>query len=146
MKDEKVCVFCGQKPGLFQDDSVYCAATWQPACKACKNQMKSLDEAEVCRRALIHGIAVNSERIKNRIRFLTEAEEHRPVCLRCGGKLFFMKVQQLDNSPYRDSIMKEPFRVLPAYCGSCGKFEFYHPEIVRKNQYLVCLSNKDTQE
>ena len=146
MKDEKICVFCGQKPGIFQDTSIPCAGTWQTACKACEKELKGMKESEICRRALIYGLAENADRIKNRITFLAEAEAHRPVCLRCGGVMYFMKEQELDNSPYCDSILKEPFSVIPAYCEACGKLEFYYPGIVRKNKYWACLIHKDTQE
>ena len=56
------------------------------------------------------------------------------------------QVQQLDNSPLRDTVFKEPFEVLPAYCEDCGKYEFYNPAIIRKNKRLVYLASKDTQE
>ena len=146
MKDEKICVFCGQKPGIFQDTSISCAGTWQPACKSCEKELKGMEESEICRRALIHGLAENSDRLKKRILFLAEAEAHRPACLRCGGKMIFLREQCLDNTPGYDSILKDPFCVLPAYCETCGKFEIYNPGIVRRNKYLVCLIQKDTQE
>ena len=88
----------------------------------------------------------NPERIRARIELLTEAENHRPKCLRCSTNLTFLKVQELDNSPMRDSIFKEPFEVLPAYCTACGKYEFYNPDVIRKNKYLAHLVNKDTQD
>ena len=142
----ELCVFCGQKPGTFRSTTVACGSTIQVACKACEKELKDQDEIEVCRRALIRGIAENPDRIRDRIELLTEAENHRPQCLRCGANLSFMKVQELDNSPMRDSIFKEPFEVLPAYCESCGKYEFFNPAIVRKNKYLAHLIRKDTQE
>lgn len=101
---------------------------------------------EICRRALIRGIAENPDRIRERIELITEAENHRPKCLRCGNSMTFMDVQELDNSPMRDSIFKEPFEVLPAYCESCGKYEFYNPVIIQKNKYLAHLIRKDTQK
>ena len=142
----ELCVFCGQKPGTFRSTTVACGSTIQVACKACEKELKDQDEIEVCRRALIRGIAENPDRIRDRIELLTEAENHRPQCLRCGANLSFMKVQELDNSPMRDSIFKEPFEVLPAYCTACGKYEFYNPEVIRKNKYLAHLVNKDTQD
>ena len=57
-----------------------------------------------------------------------------------------MDVQELDNSPMRDSVFMETFEVLPAYCESCGKYEFYNPVLVRKNKYLAHLIWKDTQD
>ena len=142
----ELCVFCGQKPGTFRSTTVACGSTIQVACKACEKELKGLDEVEICRRALVRGIAENPDRIRERIELITEAENHRPKCLRCGANLSFMKVQELDNSPMRDTIFKEPFEVLPAFCESCGKFEFYNPEIIRKNKYLAHLIWKDTQE
>ena len=142
----ELCVFCGQKPGTFRSTTVSCGSTVQVACKACEKELKDLDEVEVCRRALIRGIAEYPDRIRERIELITEAENHRPKCLRCGTNLTFMKVQPLDNSPLKDSIFKEPFEVLPAYCESCGKFEFYNPVIIRKNKFLAYLIWKDTQE
>ena len=110
----ELCIFCGQKPGTFRSTTLACGSTIQVACKACEKELKDLDEVEVCRRALVRGIAENPERIRARIELLTEAENHRPKCLRCSTNLTFLKVQELDNSPMRDSIFKEPFEVLPA--------------------------------
>ena len=142
----ELCIFCGQKPGTFRSTTLACGSTIQVACKACEKELKDLDEVEVCRRALVRGIAKNPERIRARIELLTEAENHRPKCLRCSTNLTFLKVQELDNSPMRDSIFKEPFEVLPAYCTACGKYEFYNPDVIRKNKYLAHLVNKDTQD
>ena len=140
-----ICVFCGQKPSLFQDTIIPCGDTPQNACKTCAKELQGLDELEICRRALIYGIAENPERIKARIELITEAENHRPKCLQCGEKLTFMNEQQLDNSPMQDSIFKNSFNVRPAYCKSCGKYEFYNPVIMRKNKHLIYLASKDTQ-
>ena len=142
----ELCIFCGQKPGTFRSTTLACGSTIQVACKACEKELKDLDEVEVCRRALVHRIAENPERIRARIELLTEAENHRPKCLRCSTNLTFLKVQELDNSPMRDSIFKEPFEVVPAYCTACGKYEFYNPDVIRKNKYLAHLVNKDTQD
>ena len=142
----ELCIFCGQKPGTFRSTTLACGSTIQVACKACEKELKDLDEVEVCRRALVRGIAENPERIRARIELLTEAENHRPKCLRCSTNLTFLKVQELDNSPMRDSIFKEPFEVLPAYCTACGKYEFYNPDVIRKNKFLAHLVNKDTQD
>ena len=122
-----VCVFCGEKPGVFQSTTVLCGGIPQTACATCKKQLEGLDDAEICRRALIHGLAEEPERLKAKMELITEAENQRPKCLRCNGKLTFMQVQELDNSPMRDSVFNDPFRILPAYCTSCGKLEFYHP-------------------
>lgn len=138
-----ICVFCGQKPRFLQDTLISCADTQLNACKTCEKELQGLEELEICRRALIRGLTENPDRLQKRIELITEAENHRPKCLQCGEKLTFMKVQELDNSPMQDSLFKDPFEVLPAYCKSCGKFEFYKPSIVQKNKYLVYLINKD---
>ena len=140
----ELCVFCGQKPGTFRGTTIACGNTIQVACKSCEKELKGLDEAEVCRRALMRGIAEQPERIRDRIELLAEAENHRPKCLRCGANLFFMDVQELDKSPMQDSVFKEPFEVLPACCESCGKYEFYNPVIIRKNKFLAHLIYRDT--
>ena len=141
----ELCVFCGQKPGTFRSTTIAFGNTIQIACKSCEKELKGLDEAEVCRRALVRNIAEHPERIRNRIELLSEAENHRPKCLRCGTNLIFMKVQELDNSPMKDSVFSETFDVLPAYCESCGKYELYNPVIIRKDKYLAYLIWKDTQ-
>ncbi len=142
----ELCVFCGQKPGTFRSTTVACGGTSQVSCKACEKELRDLNEIEVCRRALIRGIAENPERIRERIELITEAENHRPKCLRCGSELTFMDVQELDNTPMQDSVFLGSFDVLPACCESCGKYEFYNPVIIRKNKYLAYLIWKDTQE
>lgn len=142
----EICVFCGQKPGTFRSTTIQCGNTWQPACKACEKELKDLDEIEVCRRALIRGIAEKPDRIRERIELITEAENHRPKCLRCGDSLVFMGVEHLDNTPYQDTMLTEPFEVLPAYCKSCGKYEFYNPEIVRNNRFIAYLTWADTRK
>ena len=141
----EVCIFCGQKPGTFRSTSVQCGGTWQTACKTCEKELKNLDEADLCKRALLRGLAEFPDRIRERIEVITDAERHRPKCLRCGTDLIFTEVQELDNSPLRDTIFKEPFEVLPAVCSVCGKYEFYNPSIARNNKYLAYLIDKDTQ-
>lgn len=146
MEKEKVCVFCGQKPGTFRSTSIVCGRTIQFACKTCEKELKDLDDAEKCRRALIRGLAEQPEKLRERIELITEAENRRPKCLRCGSNLVFGKVEELDNSPMRDNLLSSAFEVLPAYCEACGKYEFYNPTIVRKNKYLAYLIWKDTQK
>lgn len=141
----ELCVFCGQKPGTFRGTTIACGNTIQVACKSCEKELKGLDEAEICRKALIRGIAEHPDRIRDRIELLSEAENHRPKCLRCGADMTFMKVQELDNSPMKDSVFAGTLDVLPAYCESCGKYEFYNPVIIRKDKYLAYLIWKDTQ-
>lgn len=145
MANENVCVFCGQTPGTFRSTTVPCGSTLQFACKACEKELRGLDDAEKCRRALIRGLAEQPDKLRERIELITEAENHRPACSQCGSRLVFMEVQELDNSPMRDSIFKDPFEVLPACCESCGKYEFYNPAIASNNKYLAYLIRKDTQ-
>ena len=142
----EICVFCGEKHSAFRSALIQCGSTWQKTCKTCEKELRDLDEIEVCRRALIRGIAENPDRIRERIELITEAENHRPRCLRCGANLTFMEEQELDNTPMQNSVFLETFDVLPACCESCGKYEFFNPAIVRKNKYLVYLISKDTQE
>lgn len=144
MANENVCVFCGQKPGTFRTTGVVCAGTYQTACKSCEKELRELDEAEKCRRALRLGLADFPHKLQERIEVITEAENHRPACLRCGSGLKFGLEEQLDNSPLRDSVFSTTFDVLPAYCESCGKYEFYNPVIARKNKYIAHLIHKDT--
>lgn len=146
MEQDNVCIFCGQKPGAFRSTYIQCGRTQQFACKTCEKEMKGLEEAEVCRRALVRGRAKNPELIRERIGLLTEAEDHRLKCLRCGANLKFGQVENLDNSPMRDSILSSTFDVLPAFCEACGKYEFYHPDVIRKNKYLNYLIWKDNQK
>lgn len=146
MANDNICVFCGQKPGTFRSAMVTCGGTIQVACKACEKELKDLDELDVCRRALLRGIAENPDRIRKRIELITGAENHRPKCLRCGANLSFMDVQELDNTPMQNSVFLGSFEVLPACCESCGKYEFFNPQIVRKNKSLAYLIWKDAQE
>ena len=46
----------------------------------------------------------------------------------------------------RDSLFSAILAVLPAVCPSCGKYEFYDPEIAEKNEYLAYLMKKDSAE
>lgn len=146
MEKENVCVFCGERPGSFRSTTVVCGGTCLLACKSCEKELKGLDEVEVCRRALVRGLADSPEKLRDRIELISEAEEHRPACLRCSAKLRFGKVQELDNSPLRDGLLNGSFDVLPAYCESCGKYEFYDPAIVRRNRYLAYLIYKDRSQ
>lgn len=145
MEKENVCVFCGQKPGVFRAATVLCGNTWQCACKTCERELKELDDTEKCRRALVRGLAEQPEKLRERIKLADEAENYRPKCTQCGGRLLFMEVQELDNSPMRDSIFHEPFDVLPACCEACGKYELYNPAVAGRNKYLAYLIAKDTQ-
>lgn len=144
MEKNQVCVFCGEKPGTFRSTEVECAGTYQFACKSCEKELRDLDEVEVCRRALMRRLAKDPEVLEKRIALITEAEEHRPACLRCGTKLRFYDEESLDTSPYGDSVLSESLDVIPAVCESCGKMEFFNPVYVRKNKHIAYLIYRDT--
>ena len=146
MEKEKLCVFCRQKPGAFRSGSIICGGTYQFSCKSCEKELKDMDDVEKCRRALQLGLAENAKRLEEYIQLVTEAEEHRPACLRCGAKLKFGAIQELDNSPMRDGLLSDTFDILPAYCESCGKMEFYNPAYVHKNKFISYLIKKDMGE
>ena len=146
MEKEKLCVFCGQKPSVFRSTSIICGGTYQVACRDCEKELRDLDDLERCRRALRLGLAEDPQEIEEHIALVTGAENHRPACLRCGGKLRFGAVQTLDSSPYRDGILSSSFDVLPASCESCGKYELYNPVFAKKNKFIAYLIKKDTAE
>lgn len=141
---KEICVFCGEAPGVFRSDVVYCGSTAQVSCKTCAKEMAELSEEERCRRALKLGLAEYPDKIQERITLLTEAEDHRPACLRCGTKLKFGAVLTLDNSPMRDGIFSDTYNILPAYCQGCGKIEFYSPGYAAQNKFVAHLIRKDT--
>ena len=145
MGNDNVCVFCGETLGAFRNVGFDCARVYQPCCRNCAKELKELSEDEQCRRALRFGFAQQPEKLQARIEVITTAEEHRPACLRCGAKMKFSPVQWLDNTPMRDGFLSEGFEVLPAYCESCGKYEFYNPHVVNKNKFLAYLIGKDTE-
>lgn len=146
MEKQEVCVFCGEKPGHFRSTEIFCGGTLQFACRSCEKELQDMDELEKCQRALVRGLAKEPERLRARIALITEAEEHRPKCLGCGGALFFGQVQELDNSPFRDSIFTDTFDVLPACCDGCGRIAFYDPGRAKRNKYLAYLIKKDQEE
>ena len=153
MSNENVCVFCGEKMGFFQAMTITCAGYYLTCCKSCYKELKDLPEEEQCRRALRLGLVQNTQALEARIELADKAlevaanaEEHRPTCLRCGTKLRFQAVEHLDNSPMRDGLFSETFDILPAYCESCGRYEFFNPAFVEKDAYLAHLFQLDTKE
>ncbi len=153
MANENVCVFCGEKMGFFHAMTVTCAGYYLPCCKNCYKELKNLPEEEQCRRALRLGLVQNTQALEayieqaaKAVEVANHAEEHRPTCSQCGTKLQFGVVQHLDNSPMRDSLFSSTFAMVPAVCPSCGKYEFYDPEIAEKNEYLAYLIKTDTAE
>ena len=146
MAYEEKCVFCGERLTAFRASSVNCGGIYQNACKSCAKEVNALSMEERCRRALSLGLAKNPEALEEKLEFVIRAEEARPKCLRCGGKLKFEAPQCLDNSPLIDSLLlSEGFEILPAYCQECGKYEFYKPDIAGKNDLLSYLIQIDTE-
>lgn len=144
MANNEICVFCGEKLGLLSSSGVRCGDVFQQSCRSCAKEMEALGEEEQCRRALRLGLANQPEKVEERIELCQQAESHRPVCTHCGEKLIFEEVQHLDNSPLHDGIFSTTFDVRPAYCLSCGKYEFYKPEIAERNRFFAHLIRKDT--
>lgn len=143
---DNICIFCGEKIGAFRATGITCGGVWETACKSCEKELRNLDELEICRRALVRGLAERPEAIRERIQVITEAENYRPACLRCGTKMVFGAEEMLDNSPLRDGILSDTFDVLPALCCTCGRYEFYNPRIVKSNKWFAYLIHKDTKE
>ena len=140
MANERNCVFCGEKLGMFQFNDIRCADTRQMCCKTCAGELAKVTEAERCRRALRLGFAAEPEKLQAYVDISEKAEKRRPACTHCGTKLRFMAHQYLDNSP----VGNGRFTVIPAYCETCGKCEFYLPEIVGKIEELAFLVRSDT--
>ena len=143
MANDDRCVFCGKSVGSFRSTNVLCGTIYQLSCRDCARELESLEQTERCRRALLRGLADRPEKLREYIEVSETAEAHRPAC-RCGGTLHFMEEQHFDNTPHSDSIFHGSFDVLPAYCTACGRLEFFHPEIVRRNPRLNHLLLKDT--
>ena len=146
MANHDKCVFCGEDLRFFHSSGIRCAGIYYPCCKNCANELQELGEEEQCRRALRLGLAEQQEKLEEHLTLITEAESHRPACLRCGAKLKFGRLQQLDNSPMRDGLFTDTFDVQPAYCESCGKIEFYHPNYAARSKFIAYLIRKDTGE
>ena len=140
------CVFCGKSVSPFRSTTVRCGNTYQLSCRDCEKELGQLDDLERCRRALLRGLAERPERLREQIELSAEAEAHRPTCGRCGGRLRFMKEQHFDNTPHGDSVFHDSFDVLPAWCTDCGRFEFFHPAVLRQNRFLAFLQKKDIAE
>ena len=63
MTNKKVCIFCGEKTGLFRASNIVCGGTLQLCCVSCENELKELTELEQCHRALRLGLAGDQEKI-----------------------------------------------------------------------------------
>ena len=145
MKNKRICVFCGEKPGPFRSSNVVCGGTLQVCCLSCEEELRSLTELEQCKRALRLGLADMPKKLEDRIDVITNAEAHRHECLRCGAKLTYGTVQHLDNSPLNDGIFSGTFDVVPAFCSSCGKIEFFDPVFLEQNKYTAYLLELDSE-
>ena len=143
MGNQDICVFCGESLRFLGSAGIRCGDVFQPSCRSCAKEVGALSEEEQCRRALQLSLANEPEKLQERIELLEHAEERRPVCLRCGEKLRFQDTLFLDISPFRDNILSPTLAVLPAHCPSCGKYEFYDPDIVKQNPTLSYLVKKD---
>jgi hypothetical protein len=143
MANDTRCVFCGKSINPFRSTNVLCGKTHEPSCRDCAREMEPLPHIDRCRRALQRGLANRPELLREYIEVTQSSEDHRPTC-GCGGKLRFMEEQNFDNTPHGDSIFHGCFTVLPAYCTTCGRFAFFHPETVRSNPFLAHLIEKDT--
>ncbi len=146
MANDKICVFCGGKLGMFGSTDISCGGTYQPCCKSCAKEIEPLSEIEQCRRALQHGLAKSPEKLEARIDLIETAPTCRPACLRCGGKLKYLPIKHLDSSPAFDGILSSAFPVLPAFCEACGKYEFFEPNTVKADEKLAWLVRHDTGE
>ncbi len=147
-----ICVFCGEKVSEFRVRHTVCGRAYLSCCPSCYKEVDPLPAEERCRRALQLGLVKDPQLLEDYLKEAEEAaevartaEEHRPACLRCGGKLRFQEEQMLDNSPLRDGLLSSTFDVLPAFCENCGKYEFFNPEVVKKDPYLAHLIQLDTQ-
>ena len=146
MANENVCVFCDEKMSFFHAMTITCAGYYLPCCKNCMKELKDLPEEELCRRALRLGLVQDTQALEARIELAIKAEESRPTCQKCSTKLRFRERQCLDNSPMGDGLFSRAFAVVPAVCPSCGKYEFYDPEIAEKNEYLAYLIKIDSEK
>lgn len=146
MRNKRICVFCGEKPAPFRSSNFICGGTYQVCCISCEKELGQLPELEQCRRALRLGLAETPELLDERIDILTNAESHRPKCLRCGQAIKFGAVQHLDNTPLNDGIFSDTFDVVPAFCKSCGKIEFFDPEFLNRSKYTAYLIALDSNE
>ena len=146
MGKTSVCVFCGNKLTPYRYNYVYCGSVPQLVCKSCEKEVSSLDDAEVCRRALAGGRADQPDKVRAHMEVAEHAEEHRFTCLRCGSRMRFGQIMSLDTSPMRDSIFSKSFDTLPVHCDNCGKIEFFDPIRLSKDEHIAYLIVKDAKK
>lgn len=135
----KVCVFCGKKLSLLDNNSLLCGNVMQPACTDCHYALWDLSQEERAQRALDTGRAVNPELIRaNLEREQQQARQARQsvltdkTCLRCGGqmlkyghKLFQMGSEGFFGPVARDGLFAEWLEADVLRCEACGKAEFF---------------------
>lgn len=143
MANETVCVFCGERPGVFRSENILVGNTSQLCCKACAKEVAGLSEEELCRKALRLGHAQNPEKLEARIELIVQAEAARPKCPRCETPMKFRSVVHLDASPLRDTLFSSTLDLLPCLCPGCGKIEFFTPDVLKNDPKIAYLHRKD---
>lgn len=143
MANDSVCIFCGERPGMFKSETILVGGTSQLCCKACAKEVSGLSELELCRKVLRTRRAQNADRIETRVELITQSEEIRPKCSRCGTPMKFGSVTHLDDSPLRDGLLSSTFDVLPCYCPACYKLEFFLPQALKADPKIAFLHRKD---
>ena len=139
---KEICVFCGTEVGYMRSEYVNCGPVSQWACKSCAREVASLSEVEKCRRALQRGLAVSKEKLEEYIAMVDSAEESRPVCPSCGGKMTFRKVVTLEK---KFDVFDPYFGIIPVCCENCGRLALFDPAFIRRSKALTYLAEKDTE-
>ena len=126
-----ICVFCGEKVSEFRVMTTICGRAYLPCCKPCYKEVDPLSQEERCRSALRLGLVKDPQMLEDYLKEAEEAaevartaEEHRPACLRCGGKLRFQEEQMLDNSPLRDGFSAPPLMYCPPFAKNAENMSF----------------------
>ena len=140
---KEICVFCGEEVGYMRSECVACGPTSEWACRDCAREVKNLSEVEKCRRALQRGLAVFREKLEEFIAMADGAEEARPVCPSCGGKMTFRKIVKLEK---RYDVFDPFFEIVPACCEGCGRMVLFDPTFIRNSKALSYLAEKDTEK
>lgn len=137
------CVFCGNEVGYVRGDWLSCGPVSQLACKDCIRELKNLSEVEKCRRALQRGLATSKEKLEEYIAMVDSAEESRPVCQSCGGKMTFRKIVTLEK---KFDVFDPHFEIIPACCENCGRLALFDPAFIQRSKTLTYLAEKDTEK
>lgn len=141
---KEVCIFCGETPGLFKDASIDVAGMPQICCVDCRKEVEGLGEGELCRRALLRGHAKYADRIQARLDLITRSEKARPKCRFCGGDIKFSVLVPFE-APHRPGVLNFTFDAVPGHCTKCYRFDFFSPEMLRDDECIAYLYEKDTQ-